>query len=156
RIRVVNRGPEPAPIHVLPMLWYRNTWSWRDSAERFAIERDVSGSARTRHPAIGERFWYVTTDADAAPELLFTDNDTNVERLYGVPNAGAHVKDGINDAVVDGRFDRVSAERGSKAAAHVRTLLAPGAQIEVWVRLSPRPVPQPFADFDASIAARRR
>jgi hypothetical protein len=115
----VNHGPDPAPLNLLPQLWYRNTWSWAHGQTRHAIHADGPGAARTSHPVLGERWWYVaaglsasakaTADKQACPDLLFTENDTKVERLFGVPNGSPFVKDGINDAVVHGRADRVNA-----------------------------------------------
>src|SRR5262245_30365267 len=76
RIRAVNRGPDPAPIHVVPHVWYRNTWSWRNGAARHVIRYAGGGSARTIHPVLGERYWYVRAGGGAEPELLFTENET--------------------------------------------------------------------------------
>jgi mannosylglycerate hydrolase MGH1-like protein len=156
RIRVVNRGPAPAPVHVLPHLWYRNTWSWGPGRERPHIEAVGPGAARTFHPALGERWWYVRASVDGAPQLLFTENETNFERLYQSPNTSPCVKDGIHEAVVDGRWDRVHAERGSKAAAHVHAVIQPGAELVVRVRFSPRSLREPFDRFDAIVATRGR
>jgi hypothetical protein len=154
RITAFNRGPAAAELHVLPQLWYRNTWSWVPGSTRHAIEAAGRRAARTRHPALGERWWYVAAGADDA-ELLFTENETNAARLFGSPNASPFVKDGINDAVVEGRRDAVNAVRGSKVAAHARAIVAPGEAFTVLVRLSPRPQPRPFARADALLAERR-
>src|SRR5262245_886832 len=155
RIRAVNRGPDPAPIHVLPHLWYRNTWSWSHGAPRPESRSAGNGSARTHHPALGERWWYVQAD-DADLELLFTENDTNADRLFRAPNAVRCVKDGIHDAIVSGRRDAVDGQSGSKAAAHARAIVAPGGSFTVRVRLSPRRQRQPFSNCDATIAKRLR
>ena len=130
RIRVVNRGPEPAPIHVLPHLWYRNTWSW-DHGTRHTIHAVEAGAARTHHPVLGERWWYVRATNGAQPELLFTENDTNATRLFGAANSTAYVKDGIHDAVVGARHERVNGTRGSKAAAHCALSSSP-AERSPW------------------------
>src|SRR5262249_42729297 len=90
RITIVNCGAEPAPVHVLPLLWYRNTWSWTHGSDRPVIEADGQG-ARTRHPVLGERRWYVRAGDDGPAALLFTENETNTERLFGTPNASPHV-----------------------------------------------------------------
>ena len=155
RIEIVNRGPEAAPIHVLPHLWYRNTWSWRHDSPRYAIHAVTAGEARTAHPVVGERWWYVRSSDGTRPPLLFTENDTNTERLFGSANGSPCVKDGINDAVVDGRTDRVSRERGSKAAAHLHAMVEPGGTFTAQIRLSPGPLASPFFGFDATVAARR-
>ncbi|HJZ73605.1 MAG TPA: hypothetical protein VKE51_17815 [Vicinamibacterales bacterium] len=155
RIQVVNRGPEPAPIHVVPTLWYRNTWSWTHDAARHVIRADGPG-ARTWHPALGERFWYVQVADGTEPTLLFTENDTNTERIFGALNDSPHVKDGINDAIVSGRSTAVNGQRGSKAGAHLRAIVGAGETFTVQVRFCPRPVRAPFDGFDAIVEQRRR
>jgi hypothetical protein len=156
RIQVVNRGPEPAPIHVLPHLWYRNTWSWNHGMTRHSIAAVASGGAHTHHPGLGDRWWYVRTSDGQQVELLFTENETNAERLFGAANAVPYVKDGINDAVVLGCRQRVNGERGSKAAAHVRRIVQPEGTFTVQVRLSPVVKTKPFAGFDATFTRRLR
>src|SRR5262249_10723706 len=135
RITATNRGPESAELHVLPTLWYRNTWSWQtNGTERPALRADRAGHAviEARHRDVGGRWLY----CDGAPELLFTENETNAERLWGVANARPYVKDGINDYVVTGRTDAVNpAMEGTKAAARYRMLLAPGASATIRLRL---------------------
>jgi hypothetical protein len=155
RIEAVNRGPAEAPIHVLPHLWYRNTWSW-DGGVRPAIEAAAPGAARTRHAALGERWWYVRAGEGESATLLFTDNETDYERLFGTPNPTRYVKSGIHEAIVEGRADRAGAERGSKAAAHLSAVVAPGGSFVVQVRLAPGPVGRPFAAFEPTVARRRR
>ncbi|MGC9346738.1 MAG: MGH1-like glycoside hydrolase domain-containing protein, partial [Anaerolineae bacterium] len=118
RITVHNRGPDPAPIHVLPHLWARNTWSWGYDPARPEIRRADSSQpgiatvyANERH--LKPRWWYVTTrgpggKAPDAPALMFTENETNRERLFGVENATPYVKDAFHEVVVDGRADCVN------------------------------------------------
>ena len=156
RIRIVNRGPEAAPIHVLPHLWYRNTWSWRHGASRHVIHAAGNGIARTDHPDLGARWWYVRASEGTPSELLFTENDTNTERLFGEPNRSPYVKDGIHEAVVHGRHDAVNRDGGSKAAAHLRAMVAAGETFEVQVRLSPEWKTKPFAGFTAAFERRGR
>jgi len=156
RVQVVNRGSEAAGIHVLPHLWYRNTWSWTHDAHRPAIHAVRPGVARTEHPHLGARWWYVRAEEGSSPVMLFTENDTNVERLYGAPNTGLHVKDGINDAVVLGHRDRVDEEQGSKAAAHLYAMIGAGGSFTVQIRLAPEEKAMPFAHFDAWFARRIR
>ena len=156
RISVVNRGPEPAPIHVLPHLWCRNTWSW--TADHLRPQLRALGSstvyAKDRH--LGERWWHVDARAArASPLLLFTDNETNTERLFHIPNATSYLKDGIHDAVVHGLLHRVNpAQVGTKAAAHFHTTVAPGETYAVRVRFADRAQQNPFGDFDAVFAQR--
>jgi hypothetical protein len=155
RITAVNRGPDAAPIHLLPLAWYRNSWSWKVTGARHQFHAD-GGAASTHHPVLGARWWYVRTGDGRQPELLFTENDTNSERLFGTANGSHYVKDGINDAVVLGRGDRVNREHGSKVAAHTHALVGPGGSVTVAVRLTTKPTDAPFADFDETFAKRRR
>jgi hypothetical protein len=144
RITVTNRGPETSELHLLPTLWYRNTWSWDPSrSDRPALcagelERGRDAVIESEHASLGARWLY----CEGAPELLFTENDTNVERLYGQPNARPYVKDAINNYVVAGRRDAVNPERvGTKAAAYYRMVLDPGQSAVRRLRLSNSPIP---------------
>src|SRR5262249_38329461 len=82
QITICNRGPEPATLHVLPTLWCRNTWSWGGEASRPALQQAGGGLVTASHPAVGERYF----SCENATALLFTDNETNTERLFGAPN----------------------------------------------------------------------
>ena len=148
RISVINRGPEPAPIHVLPHIWFRNTWSWgyeRPKPELQALDGSTI-HAKDRH--LGERWWYTQAD-NGDPALLLTENETNYERLFDTPNPSPYVKDGINDTVVNGELERVNPKKtGTKAAAHFHTNLAPGETFTVQVRFSDREQDNPFEGFD--------
>jgi len=156
RIRAVNRGPDPAPLHLLPQLWYRNTWSWTHGAPRPRIAATGRSAARTTHSALGDRWWYVRAACGSTVTLLFTENDTNADRLFGVPSATRYAKDGIHDAVVHKHADRVNTAGGSKAAAHVRAMVPPGGTFTVDVRLSPAPLARPFAGVAAAFERRKR
>jgi len=129
QIKVINRGPQSAPIHVLPHIWFRNTWSWGYQRPRPELRALDEKTIYTNHRHLGERWWYVETDGASAgvhqdSSLLFTENETNFERLFGTPNVVPYVKDGINDAVIHGHLDRVNPEkRGTKAAAHFKPSL---------------------------------
>ena len=155
RITVTNRGPDAAPIHVLPHLWYRNTWSWESDAVAPRITKVRDGVAQTSNPAIGERWLSVSVSDGSIPELLFCENETNAQSLFGSPNESAHTKDGIGEYVVNGRTDAVGREAGSKVAAHVSATVAAGASITVTVRFAPADLRLPFDDADAVLAARR-
>src|SRR5512144_1938203 len=110
-----NRGPETATLHLLPTLWFRNTWSWGDGVPKPSLAADGAGAMRAEHPELGA--WQLRADASAP--LLFCENETNGQRLFGTPNASAHVKDAINDFVVTGATDAVNPEQtGTKVAAH--------------------------------------
>ena len=155
RITATNRGPDAAPIHVLPHLWYRNTWSWEEGASAPRITRERDGVARTTHPALGDRWLYVSASGGSEPDLLFCENETNARRLFSSPNTSDHAKDGIGDFVVDGDSSAVDRTAGSKAAAHVQTVLGPGESLVVTVRFAPADLRLPFDDADAVLAARK-
>src|SRR5262249_12037878 len=154
RITAINRGPDAAAIHILPHLWYRNTWSWEVAAARPVIRAVGPAAAHTTDPDLGERWWYVRSTDNQPVELLFTENDTNLERLYNVPNPTPYVKDGINDAVVNGRTDRVNRRQGSKLAGHAHAVVASGGALTVEVRFSAEPLKTPFARFKQILARR--
>jgi hypothetical protein len=127
RVSAHNRGPEAATLHLLPTLWFRNTWSWGidDRRPRLARADDVSGATviRAEQHYYGTR-WLVCQEH---PKLLFTENETNFQRLFGVPNRSPHVKDGIDGYIVHGRRDAVnSGAEGTKVAASYRITMQPG------------------------------
>jgi hypothetical protein len=156
RITAVNRGPDPAPIHVLPHLWYRNVWTWEPGVARSSIKAIGPGAAHTEHEALGERWWYMRAPNQPALKLLFTENETNVERLYQVPNPSPYVKDGIHEAVVHGSQDRVNSQQGSKLAGHANAMVAPGGSFIVEARFTAEPQADPFGDFDDIFTTRIR
>lgn len=132
QISIHNRGPEPAGLHVLPTLWFRNTWSWAGHTEKPSIQR-IGNAIRAVHSKLGERF----LDCDGNPTLLFTENDTNTERIFGIANHSPYVKDGLHNYVVQGKQDAVNPEqRGTKAAPHYRLMIKPGECEVVRLRLS--------------------
>src|SRR5262249_51646965 len=110
RVTAHNRGPEPAALHILPQAWYRNTCSWGYGTERPALWAEGATVVRTVHRHLGERWWYLD-DRPIVPALLFTENETNLQRLFGIPNHGPYVKDAFHDAVVHRRSDLVNPER---------------------------------------------
>jgi hypothetical protein len=137
RITAHNRGPEAAELHLLPTLWFRNDWSWNAGGERPAlnlVSAGLPGSViRATDPVLGERFLYC--DGDATP--LFTENETNTRRIFGVPNLSPYVKDSINNHVVNGQADAVNPEgKGTKAAAHYRFNINPGESQVLRLRLT--------------------
>ncbi len=136
QISVHNRGPEAAQIHVLPTLWFRNEWSWLGAADRPALDQVRAGApgvVQAVHPLLGVRYLYCDGDA----KLLFTENETNTQRIFGVPNRSPYVKDSINDYVVHGRQEAVNPEqKGTKTAAHYRLTVPAGECQVVRVRLS--------------------
>jgi Glycosyl hydrolase family 63 C-terminal domain len=137
QISAHNRGPDPAELHVLPTLWFRNSWSWGGAAERPTLAQISAASApravKAVHPDMGETHLY----CDAAVPLLFTENETNTERIFGVPNRAPYVKDGINDHVVQGKRGTVNPEsRGTKVAPHYRLTVKPSESQTVRLRLT--------------------
>jgi len=152
RITVHNRGPETARLDLLPTLWFRNTWSWKEGVPKPSL-REASGAISTSHPELGD----YTLCCDGTPELLFTENESNLERLWGQPNPSPWVKDAFHRYVVSGNAEAVNpAKTGTKAAArYVLDVPALGSSV-VRLRLCAAPPAEPFGrGFDATVAARR-
>ena len=156
QISISNRGPEAKTLHLLPTLWFRNTWSW-DATEKptlkvFKSDADYS-IVEALEPTLGERWLY----CEGATELLFTENETNDERIFGVSNASPYVKDGINDYVVNDRKEAVNPNKiGTKASAHYKLSIGAGETKIVRLRLSDSSnLNEPFgAEFDSIIEKR--
>jgi hypothetical protein len=141
QITLHNRGPEPATLQLLPTLWFRNDWSWGEEVARPTLRQlaqdETGGIVALSHRDLGERFFY----AEGASALLFTENETNTERLVGTPNPSPYVKDGINNYVVHGRKDAVNPEnKGTKVSAHYPLTLGAGESRTVRLRLSDQPM----------------
>ncbi|HEX4616113.1 MAG TPA: glucosidase [Stellaceae bacterium] len=157
-ISVYNRGPDAASLHVLPTLWFRNTWSWWPEQPKPSLRevKDDSGvgTIAASHPELGKYCLH----CEGNPRLLFTENDTNNERLFGTPNATPYVKDGINDYVVSGRLEVVNpSQTGTKAAAHYRVNVGAGATSVIRLRLSDSAAGNPFGhQFNQLVEQRRR
>ncbi len=137
RISVANRGPERAPLVVLPTLWFRNTWSWGREGEGYwpkaRISRTSDTTVAAEHASLGK----FTFEALNAAELLFTENETNMERLFDVKSPSPYVKDAFHGYVVDGRKDAVNPDcDGTKAAALYRLELDSGAGAVIILRLA--------------------
>ncbi|MFL6240205.1 MAG: MGH1-like glycoside hydrolase domain-containing protein [Actinomycetes bacterium] len=157
-ITVHNRGPDDAPIHLLPTLWFRNTWSWPPHTERPRLSTVITAdhpTVQADHPDLGQ----FTLHAERGATLLFCDNETNVARLWGGENPTKYVKDGIGEHVVNGHLDTVNPDgEGTKAAAHLRFVVPGNGAVSYRVRLCATPQEQlldPFAEFDDVIATRR-
>ncbi len=155
RITAINRGPEAAPIHILPHLWYRNRWSWESDGHREMISAAGPGAAHTSHSVLGERWWSMRASDGEAVDLLFTENETNLERLFNVPNKSLCVKDGIHDAVVEGNQAAVNRQQGSKLAGHAHAIVPAGGTFSVDIRFSSVKLTSPFADFDEVLSVRK-
>ncbi|MBD1865616.1 MULTISPECIES: glucosidase [Trichocoleus] len=136
QVAIANRSSEAHTLHLLPTLWFRNTWDWNLESEKPFIkvvdEKEFS-VVEAAHPTLGTRWLYCESGAD----LIFTDNETNYSRLFGVGNQSPYVKDGINDYVVEGQQDAVNGDRiGTKFAAHYQLSIAPGETKTIRLRLS--------------------
>ena len=157
RITMANRGPEAASLHLLPSLWFANTWSWGRTGEGYwkkpllSLDRD---SVRVEHESLGR--YHLAADGGAR-EWLFTENETDSERLWKIPNRQPFVKDAFHEHVIRQRAGAVNPERrGTKAAAHFVVELPAGGSSQVRLRLTAeaeRPA-EPFGDFEAVFAAR--
>ncbi len=165
RITVHNRGPQPAPLHLLPTLWFRNTWSWgsdnhplpplpRPSLRQGTASLGTGSSplfVEAQHPSLDTYHFY----CDAAEDFLFTENETNFQRLFGVTNKTPYVKDAFHEYLVHGKLDAVNPERiGTKVAALYHQTIAPGSTLVVRQRLvrvtdaSETTLASPFRDFE--------
>ena len=132
KITVHNRGPEAATIHVLPQLWFRNTWDWNAGSPKPRLHETAADSVIAEHPELGK----YRLVCEGSPELLFTENQTNTRRLYGDDVQG-FFKDAFHDYVVHGNRDAVNpANTGTKAAAHYVLTVPAGGSKEVCVRLA--------------------
>ena len=153
QVTVHNRGPEAAPLHVLPQLWFRNTWAWGHDDYEPKLHATQPGVVQAVHKELGEYQFY----CDQEPDLFFCDNATNGVRLYGLPDEGQYFKDGINEYLVEGNPFAINPEQyGTKAAAHYSLLVPAGQSQTVRVRLSQETCATPFADFDQLLAQRQR
>ncbi len=143
RITAFNRGPEDATLDLLPTIWFRNTWSWTHDAPKPHIRMARSGVLECEHPEFGLRKLFY----EGSPEVLFTENETNNQRLYGYPNASPWTKDGINDYVIHGNTGAVNPDHvGTKAAARYRLTIGPGQSASVRLRLADED--RTFEDFE--------
>jgi hypothetical protein len=141
RITAFNRGPEPAELHILPTLWFRNIWSWGSEHNKMPRPslKEISPKDKSDtkwivadHAALG-RYLFACEDADA---LLFTENETNNERLYGSPSQTSFVKDAFHAYVLEGRSEAVNPERvGTKTAALYHRTVASGESVSIRLRL---------------------
>lgn len=160
RITASNRGPEAATLHVLPTLWFRNTWSWAPGAERPVLEACGDGSIRSGGGPVACALTAGPGPDGEPPTMLFTENETNAQRLWGSANPTPHVKDAFHERVVHGKVGVVNPERrGSKAGLWYDLRIGAGASVTLKLRLT-------MADegakagsgesFDAVMARRRR
>jgi hypothetical protein len=164
QVTIHNRGPAQAGLHVLPTLWFRNTWSWPYGGSK-PVLRSVTGAKRSvvhahhTDPLFQESLVDHYLYCDGAVPLLFTENETNHVRVFGGSNAGPYVKDGINDYVVHGRRDTVNPEEtGTKVSAHYQLTVGPRGDQTIRLRFTataPGELRDPFTDFDAHFKTRQ-
>ncbi|HET6181952.1 MAG TPA: glucosidase [Candidatus Sulfotelmatobacter sp.] len=163
KITITNRGPDAADLRVLPTIWFRNTWSWGNDAQRPKLH----ASSPEPNPVIELNFSQLNQThpdtrwlhCEGTPELLFTENETNARRLFGIENRTPFVKDGINDHVVNAVKEAVNPEHvGSKAAAHYQLTLGSRETVVIRMRLADFDFKgkNAFAAFDKTFALRRR
>ncbi len=154
KITVANRGPEAASINVLPTVWFRNRWTWYGNDPNCELRSADSGTIEIECPEYGKRWLYVDGDA----ELLFTENETNNERLFGSPNRTPFVKDAFHEYMVNGNINALNPEKvGTKAAANFTFDVPANESVEVRLRLSDQGPMKPkaaFKDFDKIFADR--
>jgi len=159
KITVYNRGPEPANINVLPTLWFRNVWSWGEEVQKPDLQQ-IEGTAshvvlKVDHSELIDYYLY----CEGKPVLLFTDNETNTERVFGTPNQVPFVKDGINNFIVHGNREAVNANNnGTKAAANYLVTIEPGKSAVVRLRLAKNHSDpfEPFGDGFENIFVSRK
>ncbi|MCU1596035.1 MAG: uncharacterized protein JWO12_3427 [Frankiales bacterium] len=153
RITVTNQGPERAALHLLPTVWFRNTWAWGRDDRHPAMEAYDDTTVAMHHSTLGD-MWL---SCGQQPTLLFTENETNSQKLFGAPNRAPFVKDGINDHVLHGLPTVNPARTGTKASAWYTRDLAPGEVWTVELRLSAdEPLSTPFGkSFDKTFLTRK-
>ena len=150
KITVHNRGPEVADLHLLPTLWFRNTWSFEEMPKP-SLRQTSAGTIAASHSVLGGR----VLQCEGEPELLFTENESNAARLWGQPNPTPYVKDAFHNYVIAGQRDAVNpGKTGTKAAAHYRLQVPAGGTSTVRLRLSTKASPNAFSTFDEAFAAR--
>ncbi len=157
KISIANRGPEAAELDVLPQLWFRNDWSWgKTDHPRPSLRAINDTTIQADHAELGERWLYCNNGrAQGSPLLLFTENESNKERLWSAANDSPYVKDAFHDYLINGKSNRVNPDRtGSKAAAQYHLRIDPGQTTVLQLRLSNQYSNRPFDDFDSIFAQR--
>ncbi len=151
RITVCNRGPEAAELHLLPTLWFRNTWSWEEGVGKPSLRKIGDGTVLASHGQLGER----TLRCEGKPELLFTENESNASRLWGQENRSPYVKDAFHNYVISDKREAVNpSETGTKMAALYHLQVPAGGSKVVRLRLSATSPTETFGSFDEIFATR--
>ena len=158
RVTIHNRGPAPATIHVLPHLWFRNTWSWEADHTKPRLRAARGGSAVVvEHEDLGtfEFSPGALDEGKVLPELLFTENETNPQRIFSEAPAPGFYKDAFHEYLINGKADAINPKRaGTKMCAHYELEIAAGGSREIRLRLARKSGEKPFADFDAIFSQR--
>ena len=158
KVTIANRGPETATVHLLPTLWFRNTWSWGRMGEGYwkrpSLRLLEDGLVLADHESLGRVHFL----AEGNPEFLFTENETNSQRLFGAANPSEYVKDAFHEYVIHGRTDAVNpAHTGTKAASHYKLEVPAHGEVTVRLRLTSGVAPPPFdSSFERLFALRAR
>jgi Glycosyl hydrolase family 63 C-terminal domain len=153
QVTVCNRGPDNAAIHILPQLWFRNTWSWGYDDRKPSIQFLSDSAASVQHPVLGEYTLY--TEGTGA--FLFSENETNVRRLYGMEEATGYFKDAFHEFLINGNIKAINpAQKGTKCGVHFPLEVPPGSEVKVRLRLVSGLKTPPFIDFDAIMENRRQ
>src|SRR5215470_4780126 len=153
KISVHNRGKEQASLNVLPTVWFRNTWGWGYNDYTPSLFVGAQGELVIEHKDLGKFHLY----CDGAPELFFTDNETNARRLYNVDDGRQFYKDGINDYLISGKTAAINpAKRGTKAAANYDVSISPQASVTICLRLSKEELSNPFDEFEGTFDNRKK
>jgi hypothetical protein len=156
RVLATNRGPEAAPIDLIPTLWYRNTWSWGDPSDRPELKAipaptGAKWAVQADHPTLGTYYLYGRHLA----QPLYTENESNAQRLWNTPNATPYVKDAFHRRIVNGEQDAVNPEmNGTKFGAWHSLVVEPGHTVTVGMTLSRRPLASPFEKREVIFAKR--
>lgn len=158
RITAHNRGPETQTLHVIPHLWFRNTWGWtnpRAAEPLISVKRRMESQVEllANHETLGQRYLY----ANGQPELLFTNNETNAQRLYNTTNPKPHVKDAFHEHIIRNAPEVLSPDsRGTKAGLHYVLDIPAGEFREIELRLCPDEHDHPFTGFSKYFSVRQR
>lgn len=151
KISAANRGNEKASLHLLPTLWFRNTWSWEEKKEKPKLALE-NGAIKAMHPDLGEYFLY----AKEGKNFLFTENETDKKRIFGCENDTPYVKDAFHKYVIWEQKEAVNSQNfGTKAAINYVVEIEPQKTAEVVLRLSKKKQSDPFANFDQIFAQRQ-
>lgn len=154
-ITVKNVSKKDATCHVLPQVWFRNTWSWGridGGTSKPSMKKNGDGHVEMEHQTLGKMHTYYQNN----PEMIFCDNETNNQRVYGKENASKYCKDGFHRYVCQGEKDAVSMNGGTKAAGHYKLKIKAGASETISVRMCDEEQKEPFADCAKTFEGRKK